>query len=80
MISLEQIFMQNKGKLKNSSIEVAFAIIEELGGITEVARLTGIKASSVADWKKYGIPGGRLIYLMMIRPNLKVWNNVKLSS
>lgn len=40
-------------------------IIESLGGTSEVARLFGISAPSVTEWKKSGIPDYRLLVLQI---------------
>lgn len=40
-------------------------VIEALGGTTEVARLFGISAPSVTEWKKTGIPDYRLLVLQL---------------
>lgn len=47
------------------------AIIELLGGTSEVARLCQIKPASVSEWKSRGrIPSARLMYLKLLRPDL----------
>ena len=40
-------------------------IIESLGGTSEVARLFGISAPSVTEWKKSGIPDYRLLVIQL---------------
>jgi len=45
-------------------------LINELGGTAEVARIFGIQQPSVSDWKRYGIPKARLMYLRLLRPDL----------
>lgn len=45
-------------------------IIDRLGGTSEVARLCEIEPPSVSDWRKYGIPKGRLLYLKAVRPDV----------
>lgn len=44
-------------------------IIDALGGTAEVARLCAVKAPSVSDWRKTGIPRARRMYLELIRPD-----------
>lgn len=43
-------------------------IIESLGGTTRVARLFGISAPSVTEWKKLGIPEYRLLAIQLNHP------------
>jgi len=45
-------------------------IIDALGGTSETARLFGIAAASVSEWRKEGIPKSRLMYLKIARPEL----------
>ena len=45
-------------------------IIDALGGTSETARLFGIAAASVSEWRKEGIPKSRLMYLKVVRPDL----------
>lgn len=45
-------------------------LINELGGTAEVARICGVKQPSVSDWRKYGIPKARLMYLQLLRPDV----------
>ena len=47
-------------------------IIDALGGTSETARLFGIAAASVSEWRKEGIPKSRLMYLKVVRPDLFV--------
>lgn len=43
--------------------EQANKIIDALGGTNKVAAIFGIGAPSVSDWRKYGIPRARMMYL-----------------
>lgn len=45
-------------------------IIERLGGTAAVARLFGIKAPSVSEWKRNGIPTARMQYIALARPDV----------
>lgn len=45
-------------------------IIDLLGGTNAVAKLCEIKPGSVSDWRKYGIPKARLMFLKLIRPDV----------
>lgn len=51
-------------------------LIDELGGLSAVAKICRIKPSSVFMWKKQGIPFSRVMYLKLAYPNLKAWNAV----
>lgn len=44
-------------------------IIDLLGGTTAVAKLCEIKAGSVSEWRRKGIPRARVLYLRVIRPD-----------
>lgn len=46
------------------------AVIRELGGVTAAARLFKITPSSVACWRRLGMPGYRVDYLRLARPAL----------
>ena len=43
-------------------------IIDALGGTSETAKLFGIAAASVSEWRKEGIPKSRLMYLRLAKP------------
>jgi hypothetical protein len=45
-------------------------IIDALGGTTAVARLCEISVASVSQWRIYGIPQARMLYLRVIRPDV----------
>ena len=45
-------------------------IIDALGGTSETAKLFGIAAASVSEWRKEGIPKSRLMYLRLAKPEL----------
>jgi len=45
-------------------------IIDSLGGTAETARLCCVKPSSVSEWRKNGIPHARLMFLMLLRPDV----------
>lgn len=72
--SLELLLFESRGKLKNSTPEIAEAVIEELGGIHALARIFDVAPPSIQDWKKYGIPGWRQEYLKRAYPDLKAWS------
>ena len=46
------------------------AIIDALGGTSEVARLCNVKAPSVSEWRVRGIPPAREMYLRAVRPEV----------
>ena len=46
------------------------SIIDALGGTTATARLFEIEPPSVSDWRRYGIPKARLMYLKVAKPEL----------
>jgi hypothetical protein len=48
--------------------ELARHVITQLGGVSAVARLCGIKQPSVSGWKRHGIPQAREQYLRLLRP------------
>lgn len=45
-------------------------IIDDLGGITEVARICEVTTGAVAQWRHNGIPRARLMFLRLLRPDL----------
>jgi hypothetical protein len=45
-------------------------IIDRLGGTLAVATLCQIKPPSVSEWRRYGIPPARRMYLEVIRPDV----------
>lgn len=64
-------------KTKNlKNLDFISALIDELGGLSAVAKICRIKPSSVFMWKKQGIPYSRVMYLKLAYPNLKAWNAV----
>lgn len=69
--------IETKGKLKNSTKEFAQILITELGGLSAVAKLLDMKVPSVIDWKKNGVPGGRIAYLQIIKPDLMCWKQLE---
>lgn len=44
----------------------ATQIIEALGGTTQVAKLCEIRAPSVSEWKEWGIPKARMMFLKLV--------------
>lgn len=46
----------------------ASQIIDALGGTTVVAKLCCVRAPSVSDWRKHGIPSARRQFLELLRP------------
>lgn len=48
----------------------ASTIVERLGGTTATAKLFGLRAPSITDWKEYGIPRSRMMYLEVARPDV----------
>lgn len=45
-------------------------IVDSMGGTAAVAKLFGIKPSSVSDWKINGIPDARKFSIRLLRPDL----------
>lgn len=45
-------------------------IIDLLGGTSAVARLCNVKPPSVSDWRKFGIPAARKMFLRVVRPEV----------
>jgi hypothetical protein len=45
-------------------------IIDTLGGTAAVAKLCQVKAPSVSDWRKHGIPAARRQFLQLLRPDV----------
>lgn len=50
--------------------ETANKIIDALGGTNKVAAIFKIGAPSVSDWRKYGIPRARMMYLEVAKRKL----------
>jgi hypothetical protein len=48
----------------------ASAVIRELGGPAEAARIFGIKPPSIIGWLEKGIPKARLMYLEVAYPKV----------
>jgi hypothetical protein len=45
-------------------------ILDKLGGSHAVARIFEIRGPSVSDWRKYGIPKARRMYLQVVYPHV----------
>ena len=45
-------------------------IIDALGGTFRVAKLCEVRPPSVSDWRKYGIPRARMMFLRLARPEV----------
>jgi hypothetical protein len=45
-------------------------IIDALGGTSETARLCEVQPASVSEWRKYGIPKARLMFIRLARPEI----------
>lgn len=43
-------------------------IIERLGGTAEVSRMFDVRMPSVSNWKRYGIPKARMIFIQAVHP------------
>lgn len=48
----------------------ANSIIDALGGTAAVAGLCQVKQPSVSEWRRFGIPPARLMYLRLLRPDV----------
>jgi len=46
------------------------ALIEALGGTSQVAALCDIKGPSVSEWKRNGIPKAQRNYLRLAKPDV----------
>lgn len=57
--------------------DLAKRVIEELGGVSVVARLCKIAPSSVCLWKETGLPQAREMFFRVAYPNLKAWTETK---
>ncbi len=63
-------------KESDKDLELAEKVISELGGISKVARICGMKyASAVGQWKSRGIPRSWELYLKNKFPELEAWQN-----
>ncbi|WP_395602407.1 hypothetical protein AB4P97_08275 [Pseudomonas sp. A1230] len=45
-------------------------IIDALGGTFRVAELCEVRPPSVSDWRKYGIPRARMMFLRIAKPDV----------
>jgi hypothetical protein len=45
-------------------------IIDALGGTFRVAELCEVRPPSVSEWRKYGIPRARMMFLRIARPEV----------
>lgn len=45
-------------------------VIDLLGGTNKVAELCEVKPQAVSQWRTHGIPGARLMYLKLLRPDV----------
>lgn len=45
-------------------------IIDRLGGTNKTAELCDVKPPSVSQWRQFGIPHARLMYLRLARPEV----------
>lgn len=45
-------------------------IIDALGGTFRVAELCEVRPPSVSDWRKYGIPRARMMFLRVAKPEV----------
>lgn len=45
-------------------------IIDALGGTFRVAELCEVRPPSVSDWRKYGIPRARMMFLRIAKPEV----------
>nr|DAD99808.1 MAG TPA: antitoxin [Siphoviridae sp. ct16C7] len=48
---------------KRLPAQISIEVVEALGGTSALARLCGITASSVSEWKQEGIPRAWALYL-----------------
>lgn len=46
------------------------AVIDGIGGTSEVARLCEVTTGAVSQWRHGGIPKARLMYLRLARPEV----------
>lgn len=51
-------------------IESGNALIDALGGTVETAKLCDVSSQAVSQWRQFGIPKARRMYLLLLRPEL----------
>lgn len=76
MQDLKKLLLESKGRLKQSTPFFAELLINELGGVSKVAKIVDTAAASVDDWKHRGIPGWRLEYFKVAFPDLRAWDSL----
>jgi hypothetical protein len=59
---------QSQGDKPNLAETALF--IDRLGGTVRVAQLCQVEHSSVSNWRVYGMPRARMMYLRAIRPDV----------
>lgn len=47
-------------------VERSRSVIEALGGTVKVAEHVGLRPQSVSNWKRFGIPEGRLLLIQSL--------------
>lgn len=45
-------------------------LIDALGGSVETARMCRVTSQAVSQWRRYGIPESRRMYLQLLRPDV----------
>jgi hypothetical protein len=52
-------------------------LIDEMGGTSSVARLTGLTSGAISQWRTNGIPKPWMMYFRVLRPKLFAKNDNK---
>lgn len=45
-------------------------LIDKLGGASATARICRVTSQAVSQWRRYGIPEPRRMYLQLLRPDV----------
>ena len=45
-------------------------IIDALGGTSKTAQLCKVKDPSVSEWRRFGIPSARMMFIEIARPDI----------
>ncbi len=59
------------------NLVISNRIIDELGGVTAIAKELNLSTAATSQWRKFGIPSSRTMYLQLKYPKLKAWKSVK---
>ena len=56
-------------RVMSNDVHPDSAIVDRLGGPSEVGRLCRIRPQAVSQWRRHGIPPARRDYLSLLRPD-----------